>query len=50
MNREIKYLIGELLDVIWRAVCLLAGFGILWAGGTVIVRHTPGFLKAIGWW
>jgi hypothetical protein len=50
MNTETHNVIGELLDSIWRGLCLAACFAVAWPICIAVVKRTPGLLKAAGVW
>jgi hypothetical protein len=50
MNTECHNVIGELLDSIWRGICIAAAFAVAWPVCILIVKRTPWALKVMGVW
>jgi len=50
MNTETHEVIGELLDSIWRGICLAACFAVAWPICIMVIKRTPGLLKVMGVW
>jgi len=47
---ELHYVLGELLDALWRGVCFAAMFAIAFPVCILVAKKTPGLLKAAGVW
>jgi len=50
MNDELHYVTGQLLDALWRGICIAASIAIIWPCAVLIARKTPAVLKALGVW
>jgi hypothetical protein len=48
--KELPYVIGELLDALWRGICLAACFAVAWPVCIAVVKRTPSLLKLAGVW
>jgi hypothetical protein len=47
---EFHNVLGQLLDAVWRGICLLVCFAVLWPGVVLILKYTPKTLKGLGVW
>jgi hypothetical protein len=50
MKSETHNVLGELLDAIYRGICLAACFAVAWPICVMIVKRTPWALKVMGVW
>jgi hypothetical protein len=50
MRTETHQVIGELLDALWRGLCLAACFAVAYPVIVLVIKRTPSVLKAAGVW
>ena len=50
MKTETHNVIGELLDALWRGICIAACFAVCWPICIMVIKRTPSLLKLAGVW